>query len=262
MQEHINNGVGGAKMKAFWLLVWLPVVLGGCATPVRPPTPASEIRFQDLDVEPPPPGERYYLLVFASQTTPVVPRKTHSWATVVRVSGCQSGESPQIEEQSISWMPATMEIHPWRFRVEPGVNLDLRQSLNNALLNRERISLWGPYELRPGAYRKFLLQREFMLSGQVGYQCVDSVGEASKKGNGCDCIHAITDLDALFDRKEYPLSKFGDAASQHIAKQIVDRGAIINPAQIHDWLIPVLGLDRYNIVRRAVTSRRLGSRRE
>ena len=35
--------------------------------------------------DPAPAGERYYLLVFGAQTTPMVPRFTHTWVTFVRV---------------------------------------------------------------------------------------------------------------------------------------------------------------------------------
>ncbi len=112
--------------------------------------------------------------------------------------------------------------------------------------------MWGPYEVRKSIYRKFLIQRDFMMSGRVGYQCIDSIGEAARTGKGCDCIHAMTDMDAQFGRKEYPLRKFGDAGSENIVKELVKRDLFINPAQTHDWLITALGLDRYHINRRCV----------
>ena len=116
--------------------------------------------------------------------------------------------------------------------------------------NGERISMWGPYEVWHGAYVRFRTQKAFLESGQIGYQCVDTVGEAARKGNGCNCIHAISDLDPQWGRLEYPLAQFGQAASEHIVKQILERPIVIDPPRTHDWLIPALGLDRYPIIHR------------
>jgi hypothetical protein len=257
---YARNSRTASAVKISALAAMLIVPIASCfaaerdGRAVRPPSPATRIRFQDLEIEPAPPGERYYTLIFGSQSTPLRPRYTHTWVTVVRVSDQGPGKPPQIEPLTISWMPATLDIHPMRFRVECGVNLDLQQSLENAVAHQERISMWGPFEMRTGVYRKFLIQREFMMSGRVGYQCIDSIGEAARMGNGCDCIHALTDMDSMFGRREYPLTKFGDKASENIVKVIMQRDILINPAQTHDWLMPVLGLDCYHIVRRCVNT--------
>jgi hypothetical protein len=115
--------------------------------------------------------------------------------------------------------------------------------------NDERVSMWGPYEIAHELYHRFLMQKEFMESGRVGYQCIDSMGEAARTGCGCDCIHAITDMDPLFDRSRYPLAYFGEAASRNIVRQIHERPIIIRPCQNNDWLLPLLGLDQYPICR-------------
>ena len=36
------------------------------------------------------------------------------------------------------------------------------------------------YEGRPRFYRRFVVQKQFLESGTVGYQCVDNVGEAAR----------------------------------------------------------------------------------
>ena len=176
----------------------------GCAQfAVRPPTPA-----RDLDpyaMWEPRPGEHFYVTLFASQTTRRIARLTHSWATVLRVTDQAEGQPPLVDSHTISWLPATLEIHPWRFRTEPGANLDLHETLRYALANGERVSQWGPYECRPNLYHRFLVQKEFLESGRIGYQCIDTVGEAARTGDGCDCIHAMTDMDPLFSRNRYPL---------------------------------------------------------
>jgi hypothetical protein len=216
----------------------------GCAYFARTPdTPARHVHVQDLH-QPESPGDRYYLLVFGSQTTPKLPRYTHTWVTFVRAR-----PGATIEPHSISWMPATLDIHPWDFTIEPGVNLDLDASVRMALGNDERVSLWGPYEIAPGLYRKLMIQKGFVESGAIGYQCIDTVGEAGETGKGSNCVHAISDADSRFRRQAYPLAYFGDAASEHILRLLVLRGAVPDPETTHDWLIPSLGLDRHPITR-------------
>jgi hypothetical protein len=235
------------------VLAALPLLAAGCAAfSNQPDTPARQVHFRDLN-QPGPPGERYYLLMFGSQSTPKIPRLTHTWVTFVRVPAPEPGRPPAIDQGSISWMPATLEIEPWRFTIEPGVNLTLDQSVPMALDSGQRVSLWGPYEIEPGMYRKLLIQKAFIESGAIGYQCIDTVGEAARTGKGSNCIHAISDADPVFGRQAYPLVYFGEAASLHILRQMVLRGAVPDPYQTHDWLIPALRLDRYPIDRRKYT---------
>ena len=123
------------------------------------------------------PGEHFYVVVFGSQGTPARPALTHTWATVVR--SVESPErSPTPEVHTISWLPATLEIHPLDFHVETGANLDLHKSVAFALGTGQHVSMWGPYECRASVYLRFLVQKEFLESERIGYQCVDNVGEA------------------------------------------------------------------------------------
>ena len=75
-------------------------------------------------------------------------------------------------------------------------------------------------------------------------------GRGRRDRKGSNCIHAISDADSLFRRQAYPLAYFGDAASEHILRQLVLRGAVPDPEATHDELIPALGTDRYPITRR------------
>jgi hypothetical protein len=233
-----------------FLLCTVPLV--GCAsTTPRSISPVVQVRFQDLNGVPAPSTERYYLLVFSSQTIPKIPRFTHCWATVAKVADCGPSAPPSVAQDTISWMPATLHVRPWRFRVERGENLDVHSSISTGLDHRERVSVWGPFEVSAGFYRKFLMQKTFLESGRIGYQCIDVVGEAARCGNGSNCIHALADMDMLFDRRAFPIFRFGDAASESVVKHLAERGAILNPCRTHDWLLPALGLDRYPLVRRS-----------
>jgi hypothetical protein len=223
----------------------------GCSSLAKKtPTPADDIPARQTAMMTAPPGERYFVLIFGSQSTPKQPKYTHTWATVVKVNGCDSPTGPTIEEQTISWMPASLNIQAFSRHVEKGANLTLPFTIEEMLRNDERLSVWGPYEVGPGLYYRFQVQKGFLDSGAIGYQCTDSIGEAARYGNGCDCIHAVTDMDPQFARDRYPLSFFGNGASRHIVHQIHIRPIIINPDADHGWLLPLLGLDKYPITRR------------
>jgi hypothetical protein len=232
-----------------WLTTLAPLGLGGCARfAVRPPTPAASMDVRGMWE--PRPDEKFYVLIFGSQSKPKIAGWTHSWAALVRVQQHGGSQGLEIESFTMSWLPATLEIHPWRFQVEKGHNFRLLETIQFVLKNQEHVSEWGPYECRPELYYRSFVQTEFLESGQIGYQAIDVVGEAARKGNGCDCIHALTDEDPLFNRNHYPLRRFGDIASKFIVKQVWERDLLIHPEQTHDWLNEALGLNQYPITHR------------
>ena len=229
-----------------WLLFLCLALTGGCAQlAVRPPTPAREL--DPYDLWEPPTGEHFYVTLFGSQTTPRIPRLSHSWGTVLHVVDQGEGRPPLVESHTISWLPATLEIHPWDFHTERAVNLDLPETLRSVLAKGERVSQWGPYECRPNLYYRFLVQKEFLESGRIGYQLVDTVGEAARTGGGCDCIHAMTDMDPQMSRNHYPLIRYGESASRFIVRECRRRDVLIHPDQTHPWLNAYLGLESYPI---------------
>jgi len=221
----------------------------GCVSPRIPPTPAREMSVHDLLAEPSDPNVRYYVLLFASQSTPRLPRYCHSWAMAIKVTQVPNGE-PLIETHTISWLPDSMNIRWWKLSVEPGSNFSNEFSIEHALETGQRVSAWGPYETWSGIYKRFVAQKAFLDSDVIGYQCVDAFGEAARNGNGCDCFHAISDMDPYFDRRRYPLLFYGNRATFNILRQIEKRPTLINPSVTHDWLYSALGLERYPICRR------------
>jgi hypothetical protein len=239
------------SIRALVVVVLATGMVGCAALAEKPPTPAAEIPPQALDY-PAPPNERYYAVIFGSQKVAYLrPDLTHTWMVAIKATCSPGCPEPQLEVHQISWLPATLEIHPLRFWVEPPVNLGLHETIRWAQESDQKVAMWGPYEVQPRAYRRFLTQKEFLeTSGQVGYQCIDTVGEAAREGNGSDCIHAITDLDPQFDRARYPLIFYGHTASRRLVHEAARRQVFIDPWTTHDWLIPALGLDQYEIDRR------------
>jgi hypothetical protein len=241
--------------RAMCLLVALAAGSGCAALAKKPPTPADDIPAEVTRAMTAAPGERFLIIVFGSQSVPKRAKFTHTWATMVRVTGADTDAPAIAEEVTISWMPATLDIRPLAMRPEPGTNLSLHDTFRDVLRHDERVSVWGPYEVSPGFFYRFKVQKEFLESGQIGYQCVDTIGEAARQGNGCCCIHAITDMDPIFDRGGYPLIMYGEAASGHIVHELHTRPILIDPHREHPRLLTALGLDQYPLVRRTYTGR-------
>ena len=119
-------------------------------------------------------GERHYIIVFGAQSHPKLPRFTHTFATIIKVSDCPPGCTiPPIEAQTISWLPQTLVVHSFRCQDEPGVNLDLPATLNWAADNRMRVSQWGPYALEGEFYYRLEDQFRRISSGAYRYKAVD-----------------------------------------------------------------------------------------
>jgi hypothetical protein len=239
-----------------FLVVALVALGTGCASLAKkPPTPADDITPEQAAAVTAAPGERFFLVIFGSQSVPKRAKYTHTWATAVRCTGCDGTGAATVEAHTISWMPASLDIRPLALAPEKGANLELNFTIEEMLRHDERVSVWGPYEVRPGLYQRFLVQKQFLESGAIGYQCVDTIGRSARFGTGSDCIHAVTDMDPQFDRGRYPLSYFGEAASEHIVKQISERPVIIEPGTDHGWVLSRIGLDRYPLVRRTYRGR-------
>jgi hypothetical protein len=224
-------------------------VLVGCAAPQRPPSPARRLSVFELLSAPAEPCVRYYVMLFGSQATPKTPHRSHTWGMAIKVARLP-GAPPLIETHTISWMPDSLDVRWWKLNVEPGSNFSNEFSIAHAMETGQRISAWGPYETWSGLYTRFVVQKEFLDADAVGYQCVDAVGEAARRGNGCDCFHALSDMDPYYDRRRYPIYAFGAAAARNIVRHLHERPTLVNPKADHGWLFDALGLDRYPITRR------------
>jgi hypothetical protein len=193
-------------------------------------------------------AERYYVLIFGSQSQPKQLRHTHTWATFVRAVG--EGTDPDefaLYTHSISWLPRTLEVRVWSPFPEPGVNLDLYQTLDAVYSHNERVTLWGPFVITPDLYERSLRIYHILHSGGVQYRAISTSSNLLIS----DCIHAVAAVDPIFGRGHYPLIRIGDPASRFLAREImvrsVENRGIDQAAYDNSWLIPRLGLDRYPI---------------
>ena len=189
-------------------------------------------------------GERYYSMIFGSQSSPKLLRYTHTWATFIRVVG--EGDDPrgyQVYQHTISWLPATLNVRTWSPVPEPGVNLDLYATLEAVSRNGESVTMWGPFENLPEIYERSLRVKAILDSGAAQYRAISTPRDLLIS----DCIHAVAAVDPVFGRGHYPLIRIGKPASRFIARQIMTRSAFDQYQTDASWLIPALGLDRYPI---------------
>lgn len=245
-------------VRAAFLLVGLTLLASGAGCSLRAkktPTPAARISVAEAAQIQSVQGERFYLILFGSHDLARRPANTHTWATLVKATEQPNCVAPTLEVHTISWLPTTLDIHPLRFRIEPGTNVDLHKTIQNSLRTNQRIAMWGPYEVSHSLAYRFLTQKDFLEGGMVGYQCVDNIGEAARTGLGCDCIHAITDMDPVYPRWRYPLFFYGQSATEHLVRRLMHSPIFINAPLTHDWLITPLGLDAYPIVQRIYRGR-------
>lgn len=196
--------------------------------------------------------DRYFLLLFASEACPKRAKTCHSFASLVHVHCAENGPNSALTVYTISWLPATLDVHPARWHPEPGVNLGLWQTIHWAQSNGQQVYLWGPYEVRPLMLLRFAERLEGLESGRVLYRAIDS---ALRDSRIADCIHAISDIDPLDTRIRFPLVFFGVSATHHIAKVFYANAMIRQPVDDVDWILDRLQLTHAGIERRAIPMR-------
>ncbi len=188
--------------------------------------------------------DRYYAMVFGSQSSPKLLRYTHTWATFIRVVG--EGDDPagvQVLQHTISWLPASLVVRTWTPFPEEGVNLDLYATLDAVSKDGESVTMWGPFQIAEPAYQRSLRVKEILDSGQAEYRAISTPRNLLVS----DCIHAVAAVDPVFGRGHYPLIRVGKPASRYIARQVMTR-SVFDQTQVEaSWLIPRLRLDRYPI---------------
>ncbi|QDU62722.1 hypothetical protein Pan216_35910 [Planctomycetes bacterium Pan216] len=208
-------------------------------------------------------GDRYYLILFGSESDPKRAKHTHTYGTVFRASGDLADPSQcRLEAYTISWMPADLKIKVLRMWPEPGANLGLFETFAWAESNCMSTDFWGPYEIRHRQFCRVIRRLTILEGGTIKYQCIDPL--LGIRNNVSDCIHALSDIDATTGRLRYPLILFGKAATNHIAKRVVRNRAQIHRCENKEWLVRRLGLEAMGFRHRheCVTPKKSLSRRQ
>ena len=188
--------------------------------------------------------EYCFAMIFGSESQPKRLRYTHTWITFVRAVG----EGPDLnsyalELNTISWLPRTLEVKVLRPWPEPGINLELYQSLKVVMDNQESVTMWGPFVVDPALFRRSLMITQVLNSGAARYRAISTARNILVT----DCIHAVAAIDPIFGRRHYPLIRIGKPASRYIAHEAMQRSMFDQYLYDNSWLIPRLGLNTYPI---------------
>ena len=188
--------------------------------------------------------EHYFVLIFGSQSTPKVLRRSHTWATFVKAVGDGPDLSTYaLEVNTISWLPASLNVKVWSPFPEKGVNFNLEQTLQYVYSKRESVTMWGPFVIAKHIYERSLEVRQIAESGRAQYRAISNARDILIS----DCIHAVAAVDPIFGRNHYPLIRIGKPASRYIARQIMTRSLFDQYQYDNSWLVARLGLCRYPI---------------
>lgn len=193
--------------------------------------------------------ERYFLLMFGSQRLPRTPDNAHTFATFVK--RCEGPNGVQLEVRTISWLPASEKIRTYALRAEAGRNFELDETIRFVQNDRQRVSLWGPYEIRPALFEKAGKQIEQLQSGRIRYKANDSL---YRSDNATNCIHAVGVL-ATGDRRHLASPGWGDTASDVVLESLMPW--VVGRTTTHDCVVRELGLEKYAIAYRKVTQKPL-----
>jgi hypothetical protein len=196
-------------------------------------------------------AERYFLMVFGSQQIPPRAKYSHSFATFVKATA--DGSCPQrwcLESHTISWLPQTLEIRVRALFPECGQNLELHATMRWCLATGQRISMWGPYEVRKEIYDAALAQSALLEGGSVCYKVIDT---GYRSDVACNCIHAVS---SVYDghRVRVFSPSFGETASWYLTQRF--EPWILDCRCRHEWVASGLRLDCYPIIRRDFESPR------
>jgi len=179
-------------------------------------------------------NDKYYMVVFASQTELKIPRGSHSFAAFVKVSG---DDPTKRETVCISWLPKSMQIDSFELP-EEGHNLCLPDTLEWTRKLNAKVTMWGPYAIKPELYEMAAKHVKYLESKPIGYVVIDKDFRGKRASN---CIHALADL--VLNRE--PLDSgtfFGVSASEAIVKHF--QPFIVKTDEPLAWLVEHLKLDR------------------
>ena len=182
--------------------------------------------------------DAYHVLVFASQTHPKLIHRAHLWATFVRYD---PSTSPVAYVHTISWLPAKLKIDARSLHAEPGANLDLHQSLDYVLADRQEVAMWGPYPISPEVYARSLQVKATLESGATQYRLLSPANDVRL----ANCNEAMMFVGPEVGQRSHPLLRVGHSAGSYVAGHL-EANAPPSTADA-SWLIPALGLDRYPI---------------
>ncbi len=187
----------------------------------------------------------YFMVIFAQDSDSHDPVLSHTFATFIKTTGNGPDKDKyQVEKQTISWLPASLDIRLLRLFPERGTNLGLDETLRWARSRNSRISMWGPYPIQKELYQRALRQVKRLNEGAISFKALDRRFRPDVASN---CFHAVSDIDS-----DNGLLNTGTAHGADASYMVLLhlKRWIIRPEEVHDWVGERLGLTDPGIIRR------------
>jgi hypothetical protein len=209
--------------------------------------------------------DRYFIVPFAYQHRGNTPALAHSFISVIRVfadnkrthfaPGFRQGQfrNREFEAFTISWMPADFakkqdlcvfdgfgsRIDPYlnKCPIVPGKCFKLPETLKLAVLFKNAVCMWGPYEIKKEAFELGVKRKKLLDGGTIRYKADDRL--TRKDRMAINCFHAMEGLEHL-----YPAGGFLDTGFRmwgidgtarvliEYTNAVRDRGLILEPVDI------------------------------
>ncbi|HEX6565934.1 MAG TPA: hypothetical protein VF020_16715 [Chthoniobacterales bacterium] len=209
--------------------------------------------------------DRYFIVPFAYQDRGNRPARAHSFLSVIRVfadnkqphyiPGLREGQirNRNFEAFTISWMPADFakdqdlcvfdgfgsRIDPElnKCPIVPGKDFKLPETLKLAVLFKNAVGMWGPYEIKKEAFELGVKRLKLLDGGTIRYKADDRLTRKDKMA--INCFHAMERLE-----HPYPAGGFLDTGFRmwgidgtarvliEYTTAVRDRGLILEPVDI------------------------------
>jgi hypothetical protein len=189
-------------------------------------------------------ADDFFAAVFTAETVPFRSSHTHTFVVVARVPQSVEGVPGPLVTHHISWCPASLQLRGLTVRPEPGVNLDVPETLAHCRRNGMRVSVWGPYRIEAELFDIVARQQANLESGRVMYKPTDNVYPSDVAAN---CYHAIWRPIAPCKKYSGPFN-CGDATGTTTLRLI--RPWLVRPEETHDWLLGAIVPPGEQVMRR------------
>lgn len=194
----------------------------------------------------PTPAPRFYVLIFGSDAGDLKKGKTHTWATFVKATPAADGKQA-LESFTISWLPADGTVNAiLPLKRECGKNYTLEETLAFACKNKEKVALWGPFEIASCTWDAAVAQKQRLEGGGVTYRAVDAF---HRKPDRSHCVHAVIDIDPKLTGTALPALQVGIKGTAKTMDLLTGGSLVPDRCKTHDWLIGALGLECYRFCR-------------
>lgn len=182
--------------------------------------------------------EKHFALFFAYQDCRGRVENSHTFVEFIRAD-LQPNVPPTILQRDvISWFPANGKVRIHTFRAEAGRNATLEETLGIVDSRGFHLMSWGPYELKPCAYRLALRRKEELESGRVAYKAIDRFTLANRSAN---CVHAVADLGPDTRHIGEFNVRFGESATKQVIRHYIHSDYLCNKCVVRDDVFAVLG---------------------